>query len=147
NAFLSVLNSHTIRRCLMKQQQDLTSQTMKSSKHITRRTWPDSSLAMAPCLVAVLALSGAARSGASPQEKQTSPPEASTTLTTSTTPQTRITKGKQQSEVSASVNKELAKPRVAVPYVYDKGDLRALPASMASTSMATVSAATLGLPS
>jgi len=131
----------------MKQQQFLTSQTMKSSKHITRRTWPDSYLAMAPCLVAVLALSGAARSGASPQEKQTSPKEAAATATATATPTTRITKETKQSEATAPVRKELARPRIATPYSYSNGDLRALPVALDNGTEANVSTATLGLPS
>lgn len=131
----------------MKQQQDLTSQIMKDSKPITRRTWPDSYLAMAPCLAAVLALSGAARSGASPQEKQTSPKEARATVTTTVAPKARITKEAKQSDATAPVRNELAKPRIATPYVYGAGDLRALPVALTSGTVATVSTATLGLPS
>lgn len=131
----------------MKQQPILTSQTMKRSSHITRRNWPDSYLAMAPCLAAVLALSGAARSGASPQEKQTSPKEASATVTASVTPKTRIIKEARPLEVTASIKKELAKPRIATPYVYGNGDLRALPVALTGGSAATVSTAALGLPS
>ena len=131
----------------MKQQQFLTSQTTERHKHITRRTWPDSYLAMAPCLVAVLALSGAARSGASPQEKQASSQKASATVTAQASPQTRITKETQKTEVVAPVRKALAEPRIATPYVYGSGDLRALPVSLASGDEGAVSTVELGLPS
>lgn len=131
----------------MKQQQFFTSRTTENLKHITRRTWPDSYLAMAPCLVAVLALSGAARSGASPQGKQTTSQEAHATVTSPAPPKTRITKEAKQLEATAPVRKELAKPRIAVPYVYGNGDLRTLPVALTSETVASVSAATLGLPS
>jgi len=102
---------------------------------------------MAPCLVAVLALSGAARSGASPQEKQASSQKASATVTAQASPQTRITKETQKTEVVAPVRKALAEPRIATPYVYGSGDLRALPVSLASGDEGAVSTVELGLPS
>lgn len=130
----------------MKQQQLLTSQSTESHKNITRRTWPDSYLAMAPCLVAVLALSGAARSGASPQEKQAPSQDAQATVVTQVSPQTRITKEASKTEVVTPVRKALAEPRIATPYVYGSGDLRALPISLNSDDGAVVSTAELGLP-
>lgn len=127
----------------MKQHPLLTTETTESSKQITRRTWPDSYLAMAPCLVAVLALSGAARSGASPQEKQASPKETSVTATA---PKTQISKEAPQKAVPAQVRKALAQPRISAPSVYGSGDLRALPVSLSAASAAAISTADLGLP-
>ena len=130
----------------MKQQQLLTSQTTERHNCINRRTWPDSYLAMAPCLVAVLALSGAARSGASPQEKQAPSKEAHATVITQVSPQTRITKETRKMEAVTPVRKALAEPRIATPDVYGSGDLRALPVSLNGGDGATVSTAELGLP-
>jgi len=101
---------------------------------------------MAPCLVAVLALSGAARSGAAPQEKQAPSQEAHATVITQVSPQTRITKEAGKAEAVTHVRKALAEPRIAAPYAYGSGDLRTLPVSLNGEDSATVSTAELGLP-
>ncbi|MEO6908121.1 MAG: pilus assembly protein N-terminal domain-containing protein, partial [Abditibacteriaceae bacterium] len=125
----------------MKQQQLLKSQPMESSKVITRRTWPDTYLGMAPCLIAVLALSGAARSGASPQETSSTTQKASATVTTPAPAKTRMSS-------TSSVKKQLLStpPRIAVPYRYGNGDLRVLPTTLKEPSETAVSPVVLGLP-
>lgn len=123
----------------MKQQPFFTTENDSSSKDNARRTWPDTYLSMAPCLVAVLALSGAARSGAAPQEKQ----PASATATTTAAPQTRITGEAQQTAATSPI---AVPARVTSPYTYGNGDLRALPVTFNQNTTAEVSNATLGLP-
>jgi Flp pilus assembly secretin CpaC len=65
---------------------------------------------------------------------------------TQVSPQTRITKETQKTEAVTSVRKAFAEPRIATPYVYGSGDLRALPVSLNGGDRAAVSTAELGLP-
>jgi pilus assembly protein CpaC len=101
---------------------------------------------MAPCLVAVLALSGAARSGASPQEAHAPSQEANTTVTTPSSPKTRISKETAKAIAAPQAGAVPVPLRPTTPSAYGNGDLRALPAALSTPAEATVSAVSLGLP-
>lgn len=125
----------------MKQKTFLTPETNTDSTGC-HRTWPDTYLSLAPCLVAVLALSGAAKSGASPQAP-TSPPQKATVSVTKAPAKTQIVDKATRSAI-ANADKP-ASARVSSPYVYGDGDLRTLPASF-SQKDAAISGESLGLP-